>query len=110
MMINMLDDIAGAVVKLQCNNTNKGPWEEEVKANENGEFLVMPTKVSSWGIHKCKLFMVSSSNINCYTPRYDGPWNLGFPLTAANTTSPPDVQYYTTSQRLLYYYYWPDCY
>lgn len=103
---------AGAVVKLQCNNTKKGPWEEEAKTDGQGQFVVRPRKVSTWGIHKCKLFMVSSPNADCYTPRFDGPWKLGFPLTAVNTTtSPPaDLQYYTTSQPLLYYYYWPDCY
>ncbi|KAH6773692.1 hypothetical protein C2S52_003403, partial [Perilla frutescens var. hirtella] len=105
-LVSQLTPLAGAVVKLQCNNTNKG-WEEQTQTEEKGSFLMMPNKVTTWGIHKCKLFLVSSPRPDCILP---SPWKLGFPLTA--TTTPPStstLQYFTTAAPLLYYYYWPHC-
>ncbi|XP_042031075.1 pollen allergen Che a 1-like [Salvia splendens] len=60
----------GAVVKLQCNNTNKGPWELETKTDGNARFLFKPERerVSSWGAHKCRIFLVSSPWSDCTAP------------------------------------------
>ncbi|KAG6393700.1 hypothetical protein SASPL_144267 [Salvia splendens] len=58
----------GAVVKLQCNNTNKGPWELETKTDGNAHFLFTPERVSSWGAHKCRIFLVSSPSSDCIAP------------------------------------------
>ncbi|KAL1537864.1 hypothetical protein AAHA92_30338 [Salvia divinorum] len=102
----------GAVVKLQCNNTNKGPWELETKTDGNAHFLFKPERVSSWGAHKCRIFLVSSPRSDCIAPignPYfdDTPWKSGFVLIKTNTTS--SLQFYTTARTLLYYSYFPDC-
>ncbi|KAH6798561.1 hypothetical protein C2S51_035045 [Perilla frutescens var. frutescens] len=58
------DVLPGAVVKLQCNNTKRG-WEEETTTDNKGSFTFMPEKVTTWGAHKCKVFLVSSPRPDC---------------------------------------------
>ncbi|XP_073136317.1 non-classical arabinogalactan protein 30 [Henckelia pumila] len=59
--------LAGAVVKLQCNNT-KSHSEEQTKTDKNGFFFFMPHKVTTSGSHKCKVFLVSSPLATCQDP------------------------------------------
>ncbi|XP_073036969.1 non-classical arabinogalactan protein 30-like [Primulina eburnea] len=59
--------LAGAVVKLQCNNT-KYHLEEQAKTDKNGFFFFMPHKVTTYGSHKCKVFLVSSALSVCQVP------------------------------------------
>lgn len=58
----------GAVVKLQCNNT-KQPREWYGKTDKNGYFLIkVEKKLSSFGAHTCKLYLVSSPSPACKKP------------------------------------------
>ncbi|XP_057764487.1 uncharacterized protein LOC130985505 [Salvia miltiorrhiza] len=59
------DLLPGAVVKLQCNNSRKGSWEEQTKTGGKGDFSFTPVKVSSRGAHKCRVFLVSSPRGVC---------------------------------------------
>ncbi|KAK9152783.1 hypothetical protein Sjap_000263 [Stephania japonica] len=59
--------LAGAVVRLECNNTRK-PIIVEGVADKNGYFFIQaPKKVSTYGVHKCKVFAYSASLIWCQT-------------------------------------------
>lgn len=114
-VVATLAPLEGAVVKLQCNNTNKGPWEEQMETDSAAAFSFQPEKVSSWGAHKCRIFLVSSPRPDCTAPTgnpyFDAtPWNSGFTLTKTNTTSTSTIlQHYTTARPLLFYSYWPHC-
>ncbi|KAG8385541.1 hypothetical protein BUALT_Bualt03G0055900 [Buddleja alternifolia] len=59
--------LAGAVVKLQCNNTKYG-LVEQTKTDKNGYFFFMPQKLTTSGSHKCKVFLISSPVANCSVP------------------------------------------
>ncbi|PIA36641.1 hypothetical protein AQUCO_03300089v1 [Aquilegia coerulea] len=60
--------ITGAVVRLQCNNT-RIPFELQAKTDKNGYFFLHTApKLSNYGIHKCKAFIVSSPLNSCRTP------------------------------------------
>ncbi|KAI3456254.1 hypothetical protein Pfo_012917 [Paulownia fortunei] len=59
--------LAGAVVKLQCNNT-KYSLVEQAKTDKNGYFFFMPQKLTTSGFHKCKVFLVSSPLPTCSVP------------------------------------------
>ncbi|KAL6546603.1 hypothetical protein OROMI_022324 [Orobanche minor] len=59
--------IAGAVVKLQCNNTKYG-LVEQTKTDKNGYFFFMPQKLTTAAFHKCKVFLVSSPVAACNVP------------------------------------------
>ncbi|KAL6562123.1 hypothetical protein OROGR_003130 [Orobanche gracilis] len=56
--------LAGAVVKLQCNNTKYG-LVEQTKTDKNGYFFFMPQKLTTAAFHKCKVFLVSSPVAAC---------------------------------------------
>ncbi|OIV96163.1 hypothetical protein TanjilG_13095 [Lupinus angustifolius] len=52
--------IAGAVVKLECNNTKK-TMIQTATTDRNGKFLIEAHKnVSTYGAHKCKVFLFSA--------------------------------------------------
>ncbi|KAF9610592.1 hypothetical protein IFM89_023487 [Coptis chinensis] len=60
--------LTGAVVRLQCNNS-KIPLREEAKTDKNGYFFLQPSKmITSYGAHKCKVFLVSSPVNSCQKP------------------------------------------
>lgn len=57
--------IADATVKLQCNNT-KYPQEVKATTDKNGYFfLEAPKTITTYGAHKCKVFLVSAPNTAC---------------------------------------------
>ncbi|XP_043690005.1 non-classical arabinogalactan protein 30-like [Telopea speciosissima] len=54
-----------AVVKLVCYN-RKHVTEVEGKTDKNGYFFIeAPKTVSTYGVHKCKVFLVSSPKLTC---------------------------------------------
>ncbi|KAF7803438.1 non-classical arabinogalactan protein 31-like [Senna tora] len=60
--------VLGAVVKLQCNNT-RYPLVETAKSDKNGYFyLEAPKRITTFGAHKCKVFLLSSPNATCQKP------------------------------------------
>jgi hypothetical protein len=60
--------LAGATVKLQCNNT-KYPVVETAKTDKNGYFFITaPKTVTSYASHKCKVFLISSPVATCSKP------------------------------------------
>ena len=60
--------LAGAVVKLQCNNT-KYPVVQTAKTDKNGYFfLTAPKTITSNVVNNCKLFLVSSPLTKCNKP------------------------------------------
>ncbi|XP_030968001.1 non-classical arabinogalactan protein 31-like [Quercus lobata] len=60
--------IDGAVVKFQCNNT-KYPVIQTAKTDKNGYFFITaPKTITSFGAHKCKVFIVSSPLASCNKP------------------------------------------
>jgi hypothetical protein len=59
--------LAGAVVKLQCNNTKYG-LVEKTETDKNGYFFFMPHKLTTMAFHKCKVFLISSPVANCSVP------------------------------------------
>ncbi|XP_034696938.1 non-classical arabinogalactan protein 31 [Vitis riparia] len=57
--------LLGATVKLQCNNT-KYPLVVLGKTDKNGYFFIQaPKKITTYGAHKCKVSLVSSSSPTC---------------------------------------------
>lgn len=61
-------EIAGAVVKLECNNS-RYPLAETAKTDKNGYFyLEAPKTITTYGAHKCKVFLVSSPSATCQMP------------------------------------------
>ena len=53
-------EIAGAVVKLECNNT-KYRLVQTGKTDKNGYFYIeAPKTITTFGGHKCKAFLVSA--------------------------------------------------
>ncbi|KAL5730403.1 hypothetical protein ACHQM5_003227 [Ranunculus cassubicifolius] len=69
--------ISGATVKLVCNNRKK-PITMEAITNKNGYFfMIAPKKVTTYGSHKCKVFLVSSP----YSTQK--PSNLNWGVTGA---------------------------
>lgn len=60
--------LLGAVVRLQCNNT-KYPLVNETKTDKNGYFIIKaPKTITTYGSHKCKVFVVSSPLATCNKP------------------------------------------
>ncbi|KAL8113020.1 uncharacterized protein LOC141663588 [Apium graveolens] len=60
--------LEGAVVKLQCKNT-RYPVVVQTTTDKNGQFLINgPKTVSTYGYHKCKVFLVSSPDNACNIP------------------------------------------
>lgn len=60
--------LAGAVIKLQCNNT-KYPVVQTAKTDKNGYFfLTAPKTITSNVVNKCKVFLVSSPLTKCNKP------------------------------------------
>jgi len=60
--------LAGATVKLQCNNT-KYPAVETAKTDKNCYFFITaPKTVTSYASHECKVFLVSSPVATCSKP------------------------------------------
>ncbi|KAI4296761.1 hypothetical protein L6164_036688 [Bauhinia variegata] len=54
--------VAGAIVKLQCNNT-KYPLVSTARTDKNGYFFLQaPKSITTFGAHKCKVFLVTSPN------------------------------------------------
>ncbi|XP_050370161.1 non-classical arabinogalactan protein 31-like [Argentina anserina] len=57
--------IAGATVKLQCNNT-KYPLVVTGKTDKNGYFFITaPKTITTYGAHKCKASLVSTPTTAC---------------------------------------------
>nr|CAC16734.1 arabinogalactan protein [Daucus carota] len=79
--------LLGAVVKLQCNNT-KYPLVVQGKTDKNGYFsLNAPKTITTYGVHKCRVFVVSSPEKKC-----DKPTNLRYGVKGAileKSTKPP---------------------
>ncbi|KAG6391982.1 hypothetical protein SASPL_146184 [Salvia splendens] len=92
------DLLPGAVVKLQCNNRKKGSWEEQTETGGDGEFSFKPVKVTSWGAHKCNIFLVSSPRAVCPVIIYGE--GVLFKPAAINATSP--FQLYTVRPLAFY--------
>ncbi|KAL6992566.1 hypothetical protein U1Q18_010676 [Sarracenia purpurea var. burkii] len=60
--------LPGAVVKLEC-NSSKHSLVQEALTDKNGFFfLEAPKRISSFGAHKCKVFLVSSPFPTCSKP------------------------------------------
>ncbi|KAF9683581.1 hypothetical protein SADUNF_Sadunf04G0028700 [Salix dunnii] len=54
-----------ATVKLQCNNT-KYPLEVKSTTDKNGYFIIKaPGTVTNYGVHKCKVWLVSAATTAC---------------------------------------------
>ncbi|MCL7041028.1 hypothetical protein MKW94_006176 [Papaver nudicaule] len=71
--------LSGAVVRLACNNT-KYTIREETKTDKNGYFFLQASKrITNYGVHKCKMFLVSSPLNTCNVPT-----DLHFGLTGSN--------------------------
>ncbi|CAI9760187.1 unnamed protein product [Fraxinus pennsylvanica] len=68
--------LAGAVVKLQCNNTKWG-LVEQTKTDKNGYFLFKPAKLTTAAFHKCKVFLISSPLATCSVPTNMGNGAFG---------------------------------
>lgn len=61
--------MAGAIVKLECNNSRYHQVIQEAKTDKNGYFyLTAPKTITSYGAHKCKVFLVSSPLAECSKP------------------------------------------
>ncbi|XP_050214977.1 non-classical arabinogalactan protein 31-like [Mercurialis annua] len=57
--------VLGATVKLQCNNT-KYPQETKATTDKNGYFYIQaPKTITNYGVHKCKVSLVSAPNTAC---------------------------------------------
>ncbi|KAG5516923.1 hypothetical protein RHGRI_037604 [Rhododendron griersonianum] len=57
-----------ASVKLQCNNT-KRPLVQEANTDKNGYFYMMaPKSITTFGSHKCKVYLSSSPMATCNKP------------------------------------------
>ncbi|KAL5772410.1 hypothetical protein ACOSP7_012014 [Xanthoceras sorbifolium] len=55
--------LAGAIVKLQCNNTAK-PLTAQAQTDKNGYFLLLaPKTITNYAVHKCKASLVPSSKL-----------------------------------------------
>ncbi|CAA2973052.1 Hypothetical predicted protein [Olea europaea subsp. europaea] len=68
--------LAGAVVKLQCNNTKWG-LVEQTKTDKNGYFFFKPSKLTTAAFHKCKVFIISSPLPTCSVPTNMGSGAFG---------------------------------
>ena len=60
--------VLGATIKLQCNNT-KYPLVVKTNTDKNGYFFITaPKTITTFGAHKCKVFLVSSPSATCSKP------------------------------------------
>ncbi|KAL3851329.1 hypothetical protein ACJIZ3_013211 [Penstemon smallii] len=89
--------LAGAVLKLQCNNT-KIPLVEQTEADAKGFFFFMPQKLSTFAWHKCKVSLVSSPLAWCGVPSNQNGGAAG--ATLIPTPLPPVNQ--TESKFMLF--------
>ncbi|KAG6416598.1 hypothetical protein SASPL_124031 [Salvia splendens] len=80
--------LAGAVVKLQCNNSKTGMVETKT-SDKNGYFFFMPQKLTTSGSHKCKVFLVSSPSAACNVPTNLHGGALGAILLRKPVDAPP---------------------
>ncbi|KAK9056297.1 hypothetical protein SSX86_027387 [Deinandra increscens subsp. villosa] len=70
--------LQGAVVLLTCNNT-KYPLKVKGTTDKNGFFFIMPPKtLTTFGVHKCKVTLLSSPKATCTEPT-----NLNYGLKGA---------------------------
>ncbi|CAL0300898.1 unnamed protein product [Lupinus luteus] len=64
--------ILGAIVKLECNNTEK-PLIQTAKTDVNGQFVIQAGKsITTYETHKCKVFLVSAPGDLKPTNIHDG--------------------------------------
>lgn len=67
-MILHIVNIVGAVVRLLCKNT-KYTLVTQTKTDKNGYFFInAPKTITTYGSHKCKVFVVSSPLATCNKP------------------------------------------
>ncbi|KAK3433090.1 hypothetical protein EUGRSUZ_D00613 [Eucalyptus grandis] len=60
---------AGAVVKLECNNTKYRPTVQTAKTDKNGYFfLKAPKTITTYAFHKCMASLASSPVPSCQKP------------------------------------------
>ncbi|GFP96326.1 pistil-specific extensin-like protein [Phtheirospermum japonicum] len=59
--------LAGAVVKLVCNNT-KNSLIQQKTTDKNGYFFFTPTKLTTADVRKCRVLLVKSPNPKCSAP------------------------------------------
>ncbi|XP_010260222.1 PREDICTED: non-classical arabinogalactan protein 31-like [Nelumbo nucifera] len=87
--------IAGATVKLQCNNT-KSPVTQQATTDKNGYFLLQaPKKVTTYGVRKCKVFLVSSPLASCQQPTNLHQGSTGAVLRYEKPKTPISFALYT---------------
>lgn len=60
--------IAGAVVRVTCQNTRYKPVVAEGKTDKNGYFLILPEMVTSLDSGICKVSLVKSPSTKCSAP------------------------------------------
>ncbi|KAJ9565866.1 hypothetical protein OSB04_001832 [Centaurea solstitialis] len=76
--------LQGAVVLLTCNNT-KYPLRTKATTDKNGFFFIMPPKtLTTYGVHKCKVTLLSSPKATC-----NQPTNLHYGLKGATLVPTP---------------------
>ncbi|KAI7981126.1 Non-classical arabinogalactan protein 31 [Camellia lanceoleosa] len=83
--------LLGAIVKLECNNT-KYPITQEGKTDKNGYFFIEgPKKITNYGAHKCKVFLVSSPQAQCSNPSnlHDGKVGATLKRSEKKPSNPP---------------------
>ncbi|KAL7242432.1 hypothetical protein ACSBR1_014916 [Camellia fascicularis] len=83
--------LLGAIVKLECNNT-KYPITQEGKTDKNGYFFIEgPKKITNYGAHKCKVFLVSSPQVQCSNPSnlHDGKVGATLKRSEKKPSDPP---------------------
>lgn len=91
-MFGVTNKSAGAVVKLQCNNTKYRPVEATATTDRNGYFFLMPKNVTTAASHKCKVFLVSSPLKTCNVPTNLHAGSVGailVPVTKLPVPPPP---------------------
>lgn len=92
LMFGVTNKSAGAVVKLQCNNTKYRPVEATATTDRNGYFFLMPKNVTTAASHKCKVFLVSSPLKTCNVPTNLHAGSVGailVPVTKLPVPPPP---------------------
>ncbi|CAI9260335.1 unnamed protein product [Lactuca saligna] len=76
--------LQGAVVLLTCNNT-KYPLRVKSTTDKNGFFFIMPPKtLTTFGVHKCKVTLLSSPKATC-----NKPTNLHYGIKGATLVPTP---------------------
>ncbi|CAH1448468.1 unnamed protein product [Lactuca virosa] len=76
--------LQGAMVLLTCNNT-KYPLRVKSTTDKNGFFFIMPPKtLTTFGVHKCKVTLLSSPKATC-----NKPTNLHYGIKGATLVPTP---------------------